>query len=93
MSTSVVARGKIRYAALTGQEDPPGWARDKDGKPTRDAKAALKGTLGRWRGQGLGPLADHRHPLRVLTDTVLTGGVKNITDTAAPPAPGTCSRP
>ena len=64
MSTSVVARGKIRYAALTGHAIPLGWARDIDGKPTEDAKAGPErkpGTCG--RGEGLGPLFNHRYCL------------------------------
>lgn len=89
MSTSVVARGKIRYAAITGQEIPPGWARDKDGKPTRNAKAALQGTLepvGGVKGSALSLIIDLL--CGVLTDTVLTGGVKNITDTSGPARTG-----
>ncbi len=89
MSTSVVARGKIRYAALTGQEIPLGWARDKDGKPTQDAQAALKGTLepvGGVKGSALSLIIDLL--CGVLTDTVLTGGVKNITDTSGPACTG-----
>jgi LDH2 family malate/lactate/ureidoglycolate dehydrogenase len=85
MSTSVVARGKIRYAALTGHAIPQGWARDIDGKPTENAKAALKGTLepvGGVKGSALSLIIDII--CGVLTDTVLTGGVKNITDTSGP---------
>jgi LDH2 family malate/lactate/ureidoglycolate dehydrogenase len=85
MSTSVVARGKIRYAALTGHAIPPGWARDSDGKPTENAKAALKGTLepvGGVKGSALSLIIDII--CGVLTDTVLTGGVKNIGDTSGP---------
>ena len=85
MSTSVVARGKIRYAALTGQSIPLGWARDSDGKPTQDAKLALKGSLepvGGVKGSALSLIIDMI--CGVLTDTVLTGGVKNITDISGP---------
>ncbi len=45
MSTSVVARGKILYAAQHEQRIPHGWAVDKYGAPTDDPNAALKGTL------------------------------------------------
>jgi LDH2 family malate/lactate/ureidoglycolate dehydrogenase len=89
MSTSVVARGKIRYASLTGHPIPLGWARDSDGKPTQDAKAALKGTLepvGGVKGSALSLIIDIL--CGVLTDTVLTGGVKTITDTSGPAKTG-----
>jgi LDH2 family malate/lactate/ureidoglycolate dehydrogenase len=85
MSTSVVARGKIRYAALTGNDIPLGWARDIDGKPTENAKAALKGSLepvGGVKGSALSFIIDII--CGVLTNTVLTGGVKNLTDTSGP---------
>jgi len=45
MSTSVVARGKIRRAARLGQSIPLGWALDSNGAPTDDPKKALNGTL------------------------------------------------
>ena len=45
MATSVAARGKIIRAAQKGESIPEGWALDKDGYPTTDAKAALTGVL------------------------------------------------
>jgi LDH2 family malate/lactate/ureidoglycolate dehydrogenase len=45
MSTSVVARGKIRRALAMGQEIPPGWALDEGGRATTDPAAAMKGSL------------------------------------------------
>ena len=45
MSTSVVARGKIRLAAKNGDKIPDTWATDEDGAPTEDPKAALNGAL------------------------------------------------
>ena len=89
MSTSVVARGKIRYAALTGQSIPLGWARDTEGKPTQDAKLALKGSLepvGGAKGSALSLIIDLI--CGVLTNTVLTGGVKNVTDMSGPAQTG-----
>ncbi|MCL2669631.1 MAG: Ldh family oxidoreductase, partial [Syntrophaceae bacterium] len=71
MSTSVVARGKIRYSALVGQDIPLGWARDPEGKPTQDAKLALKGTLepvGGPKGSGLSLIIDLL--CGVLTNTI-----------------------
>ncbi|MER3553983.1 MAG: lactate dehydrogenase [Meiothermus sp.] len=44
-SVSVVARGKIINAAKRGEPIPEGWALDKSGNPTTDAKAALEGSL------------------------------------------------
>jgi len=45
LSLSAVARGKIMVAARDGKPIPEGWAIDKDGKPTTDAKAALAGSM------------------------------------------------
>lgn len=45
MATSVVARGKIIMAAQKGEEIPLGWAIDKEGRPTTDARAALEGSV------------------------------------------------
>ncbi|KRE18241.1 hydroxyacid dehydrogenase [Bosea sp. Root381] len=56
MATSVVARGKIRRAAASGGTIPAGWALDRDGNPTTDAKAAYDGIilpLGGPKGSGL----------------------------------------
>jgi len=51
------ARGKIKNAAAAGKPIPEGWALDKDGKPTTDAKAALEGVLlpiAGHKGYGIG---------------------------------------
>lgn len=45
LSLSEVARGKIAVAAKKGEAIPPGWALDKEGRPTTDAKAALEGSM------------------------------------------------
>lgn len=45
LATSVVARGKITLAAKNGKDIPLGWAIDKDGHATTNAKAALDGTV------------------------------------------------
>jgi (2R)-3-sulfolactate dehydrogenase (NADP+) len=45
MALSQVARGKILTAAQRGEPVPADWAVDEDGRPTTDAKAALKGAL------------------------------------------------
>jgi LDH2 family malate/lactate/ureidoglycolate dehydrogenase len=44
MSSSIVARGKIRLASLSGQTIPLGWALDETGEPTTDPKKAMKGS-------------------------------------------------
>ena len=45
LSLSEVARGKVMVAAKEGKAIPLGWALDKDGNPTTDAKAALEGSM------------------------------------------------
>jgi (2R)-3-sulfolactate dehydrogenase (NADP+) len=45
LSLSKVARGKVMVAAQKGEAIPEGWALDAEGRPTRDAKAALAGTM------------------------------------------------
>jgi LDH2 family malate/lactate/ureidoglycolate dehydrogenase len=45
MSSTMVARGKIRRADRLKESIPLGWAFDGDGTPTADPAAALKGTL------------------------------------------------
>ena len=45
LSLSEVARGKVMIAAKEGQSIPLGWALDRDGNPTTDAKAALTGSM------------------------------------------------
>lgn len=55
MACSVAARGNILRAARSGQPVPEGWAVDKNGIPTTDASAALKGSLLPFAGhKGLG---------------------------------------
>ena len=61
MSSSVVARGKIRLAERMKEKIPLGWALDEAGIPTTDPKAALKGTLvpiGGPKGYGLTLMID-----------------------------------
>lgn len=45
LSLSEVARGKIALAAASGQAIPAGWAVDRDGRPTTDARAAMEGSM------------------------------------------------
>ena len=45
LSLSEAARGKVMVAAKQGKPIPLGWALDRDGAPTTDAKAALDGSM------------------------------------------------
>ena len=45
LSLSAVARGRIMVAARDGKPIPEGWALDKEGRPTTDARAALEGVM------------------------------------------------
>lgn len=45
LSLTEVARGKIMLHAREGRPIPPGWALDKEGRPTTDPAAALTGSL------------------------------------------------
>ena len=61
MSTSIVARGKIRRAQRLKERIPPGWALDAAGNPTDDPQAAMKGTLlpiGGPKGYGMALFID-----------------------------------
>jgi LDH2 family malate/lactate/ureidoglycolate dehydrogenase len=61
MSSSLVARGKIRRAQRLKESIPLGWAFDEAGAPTTDPAAALKGTLapmGGPKGYGLALMVD-----------------------------------
>jgi LDH2 family malate/lactate/ureidoglycolate dehydrogenase len=82
MSSSLVARGKIRRAHLQGETKiPEGWAYDAQGHPTTDPAAALQGMLapvGGAKGAGLSLVIDLL--TGVLSGTGSTGSVANITD-------------
>jgi LDH2 family malate/lactate/ureidoglycolate dehydrogenase len=61
MSSTVVARGKIRRAERMKESIPPGWALDETGAPTTSPEAAMKGTLlpiGGPKGYGLAFMID-----------------------------------
>ncbi|MDI6729427.1 MAG: Ldh family oxidoreductase [Thermodesulfovibrionales bacterium] len=89
MSMSTVARGRIRYAALTGTQIPIGWGLDATGNPTTDPNEALKGSLvpiGGVKGSGLSLVIDIL--CGILTGNCLTGEVKIITDMSGPAKTG-----
>ncbi len=45
LALSQVARANVLKAAEAGEAIPQGWALDREGRPTTDAKAALAGTM------------------------------------------------
>ena len=68
-SVSVINRGKIRVAAMTGKKIPEGVALDKNGKITTNAKKALAGVqlpIAGFKGSGLAWMVD-------ILSGVLTG--------------------
>lgn len=61
MAMTVIARGKIRLAAMKGDPIPQGLALDVDGNPTTDAAKAFEGVclpFGGVKGSVLGTLMD-----------------------------------
>jgi len=61
MSTSIVARGKIRMAESKGEKILPGWAIDSKGNRTEDPGEALKGSIlpiGGPKGYGMALFID-----------------------------------
>lgn len=61
MSSSVVARGKIRLAALKNEKIPFDWALNGEGEPTDDPEEAIDGCLlpmGGPKGSGLAIMVD-----------------------------------
>ncbi|MDF3606680.1 Ldh family oxidoreductase [Paracoccus sp. DMF-8] len=61
MAMTVIARGKIRLAAMKGDPIPEGLALDIDGNPTTDAAKAFEGVclpFGGVKGSVLGTLMD-----------------------------------
>ena len=85
MAMSTVARGKIRLSALKNEAIPLDWGLDVNGNPTSDPNEALKGSLvpiGGVKGSALSLIVDLI--CGVMTDTGLTGSVKNITDMSSP---------
>lgn len=69
IANSVVARGKIRIKALSGESIPLGWALNSKGKPTTNAEEALKGIIlpiGDYKGYGITLMID-------ILSGVLTG--------------------
>lgn len=87
MSTSAVARARIRQAEREGKPIPGDWSLDAAGVPTTDAAAAMKGTilpLAGAKGYGLALVAE------LLSSTLSDGGpgydVASPHDTSGRPA-------
>ena len=86
LATSVTSRANIVEAARSAALLPPGWAQDRDGKPTRDPAAALAGTLLAFGGgKGFGLL----FALEALTGVLCGGAFADQVSSkeAAPEAP------
>ncbi|MCX7786175.1 MAG: Ldh family oxidoreductase [Spirochaetes bacterium] len=91
MSSSVVARGKIRLASLRGESIPEGWALDENGDPTTDPKKALKGCmlpLGGPKGSGLAMIVDILSG--VLSGSSFSKAIKSFHTLEGPTGVGAC---
>jgi LDH2 family malate/lactate/ureidoglycolate dehydrogenase len=78
MACSVVARGKLKYAAQRGEPIAAGLALDRHGQPTTDGAAACEGVLlpfGGYKGAGLSMLMDVLGG--VFTGAAFGGEVRN----------------
>lgn len=79
MAMTVIARGKIRLAAMHGEQIADGLALDADGNPTRDAQKAFEGVclpFGGVKGAALSMLMDLM--CGVLTGANYAGMVKSL---------------
>ena len=79
ITTSTVAEGKLMVALNKGEQVPPGWIVDKDGRPTTDPRDFFAGgsllTIGAHKGSGLSILTD------LLAGAVTTGRSSDPADT------------
>ncbi len=78
MACSIVARGKLKYAAQRGEAIPEGLALDKEGRPTTDGEKAFEGVMlpfGGVKGAGLSMLMEVLGG--VLTGAAFGGEVRN----------------
>lgn len=79
MAMTVIARGKIRLAAIHGEEIPEGLALDKDGAPTTNAEKAFEGVCLPFGGAKGSALAMMMELLSgVLTGANYGGDVKSL---------------
>jgi L-2-hydroxycarboxylate dehydrogenase (NAD+) len=78
MACSIIARGKLKFAAQRGEPIPEGLALDKNGHPTTDGKEAFEGVVlpfGGLKGAALSMLMDVLSG--VLTGAAFGGEVRN----------------
>ncbi len=78
MAMSVVARGKLKFAAQRGDTIPEGLALDKEGRPTTDGQAAYEGAVlpfGGVKGAALSWMMDVLGG--VFTGAAFAGAVAN----------------
>ena len=78
MACSIIARGKLKFAAQRGESIPEGLALDKNGSPTTDGKEAFEGVMlpfGGVKGAALSMLMDVLSG--VLTGAAFGGEVRN----------------
>jgi LDH2 family malate/lactate/ureidoglycolate dehydrogenase len=78
MACSIVARGKLKFAAQRGDPIPEGLALDKQGRPTTDGAEAFEGVvlpMGGVKGAGLAMLMDVLSG--VFTGAAFGGDVRN----------------
>src|SRR5262245_43636618 len=86
LALSQVARGTILTAAQRGDPVPTTWATDADGRPTSDAKAALKGALqpiGAAKGAALALMVEIL--AAGLTGATLSASASSFFDADGPP--------
>jgi (2R)-3-sulfolactate dehydrogenase (NADP+) len=70
LSLSEVARGKVMLAAREGKPIPAGWALDRGGNPTTDARAALEGSM-----LPIGAVSSHKGAMLALVVELLVTAV------------------
>lgn len=78
MACSIIARGKLKFAAQRGEPIPEGLALDKNGSPTTDGQKAFDGVVlpfGGVKGAALSMLMDVLSG--VLTGAAFGGQVRN----------------
>jgi (2R)-3-sulfolactate dehydrogenase (NADP+) len=86
LALSQVARGKLLTAAQRGEPVPEGWATDAEGRPTRDARAALQGALqpiGGAKGAALALMVEIL--AAAVTAATLSSAASSFFDTDGPP--------
>ena len=79
VTTSMVAEGKLLVASNKGEQVPPGWIIDRNGRPTTDPKDFYEGgallTVGAHKGSGLSIVVD------LLAGALSTGRSSDPDDT------------